>query len=452
MTEPKVCIIGAGCSGLVAAKILHQRGIPFDCFERGSGIGGLWRYNNDSGLSAAYASLHINTSRQKMQYADFPMPKHYPDFPHHSQIIDYFESYVNHFGFRDKITFRTTVEKVVPNPADGYDVTTTTAGTTQTRHYAAVMVANGHHWCPRYPNFPGTFTGQALHSHDYKVPDNMRDRRVLIVGIGNSGCDIACEVSRLAKKTFLSARRGAHIIPKYIFGKPLDRICPSWMWRHLPLGMMQTIFSIALRMARGQLRRFYLPKPDHKILEEHPTISSDLLNLIGHGKIHVKPAIARLAGDKVEFTDGSSERIDVVIFATGYQISFPFLDSNIINTRDNEVNLYRLVVHPDHPGLYFIGLIQPWGAIMPLSELQSEWVADLLEGKTSLPVRDRMRREIEKDREKMFQRYTRSPRHTIQVDFYPYWDALCKERRRPPATEPDILPFTPQQQSRARAA
>ena len=434
----QVCIIGAGSSGIVAAKILHERGIPFDCFEKGSGIGGLWRYPNDSGTSSAYRTLNMNTSRDTMQYSDFPMPEDYPPFPHHSLILDYFESYVDHFGFRDKITFNASVEHVEPRSEGGYDVTVQEAdGERITRHYTTVFVANGHHSKPRWPEFSGSFEGEVMHSHYYEDASGFAGKRVLVVGLGNSSCDIVCETARIAAKTFLSTRRGAHIIPKYMFGLVMDRILPAWCWRYLPFKVLQSLFGLGLFLSRGKVTDYGLPKPGHRVLQEHPTISSDLLNLLGHGDITVKPTIKELRGDRVCFSDDSEEEVDVIVYATGYDISFPFLDDSVLDVSGNEVGLYRNVVHPDHPGLCFIGLVQPWGAIMPLAEAQAEWMVDLVEGKCGLPDREQMQREIERDREKMARRYTKSTRHTIQVDFFPYLDLIRKERkRRPQAVRP----------------
>ena len=430
MPNSKVCVIGAGVSGIVAAKTLHERGVPFDCFEKGSGIGGLWRYNNDNNHSAAYRSLHINTSRKRTEFPDFHMPRHYPDFPHHALMLEYFENYVDHFGFREAITFQATVLAVRTLGPEHYAVTwQDRQGQKHTDHYRAVVVANGHHWSPRHPEFPGRLDAEVMHAHDYRTPDAMHGKRVLVVGIGNSGCDIACEVSRVASQVFLSTRRGAHIIPKYLFGKPLDRFCPPFVWKHAPHWLFKRIFAAALRIARGRQARFGLPSPSHAILEEHPTISSDLLNLVGHGRVAIKPNVASLEGRDVRFDDGSREAIDLMITATGYNIVFPFLDADIIDPVENDVSLYKRIAHPDHAGLYFIGLIQPWGSIMQLVHYQAQWIADVLVGATALPGREAMRREIARRGAKMRKRYTHSARHTIQVDFYEYIDALKREHR-----------------------
>lgn len=426
----RTCVIGAGSSGIACAKVLHDREIPFDCFEKGSGIGGLWRYQNDNGMSNIYRSLHINTSRDWMQFPDYPMPRDYPPFPGHQQILRYFEDYVDHFGFRDRIRFRTGVERVEPAADGTWDVTIREAGgAEETRNYAAVCVANGHHWNPRWPSFPGTFDGRVLHSHDYRTPESFAGQRVLVVGFGNSACDIACEVSRVAETTFMSTRRGAHILPKFLFGLPSDRLLPPVVWRNVPLSVIRIAINSVLWIARGPHWQFGLPNPKHRLFEEHPTISCDVLNYIGHGYLKPKPTIAELLGDKVKFVDGSIEPIDTIIYATGYNITFPFLSQSIIAPVENQVELYKCVVPPQSPGLYFIGLLQPWGPIMPLAHRQSRWVADLIAGAATLPDRQTMMDDIERRRTKMARRYVASPRHTIQVDYYPYLDELDSEQR-----------------------
>jgi len=430
----RVCIIGAGSSGIASCQVLAARGIDLDCFEAGSRIGGNWRYLNDNEMSSAYRSLHINTCRDVMEYAAFPMPKHYPDFPHHSQIVEYFDSYVDHFGLHELITFRTEVTGVVPR--DGrWEVTTRHRDTGQERtgRYGAVLVANGHHWDPRWPEppFPGadTFAGEQTHAHHYKVPGPYAGRQVLVLGIGNSATDIAVETSYVSGRTFLAMRRGAYILPKYYFGQPFDKIVKSPLGR-MPFRVQQVLTTTVLRIAQGRMTSYGLPQPDHRPLEAHPTVSADLLTRLGHGDITVKPNVARLAGDKVEFTDASVERIDAIIYCTGYKITFPFLDPAVVAAADNRIGLYHRVVDPDHPGLYFIGLVQPLGAIMPLAEAQSEWVADLLAGTTTLPSRAAMRREIAAYEQRTAKRYVASKRHTIEVDFRAYLSELRRARRR----------------------
>jgi cation diffusion facilitator CzcD-associated flavoprotein CzcO len=423
----RVCIVGAGSSGIASCQVLKARGLPFDCYEKGSGVGGNWRYENDNGMSSAYESLFINTSRKIMEYATFPMPDHYPDYPHHTQIAKYFDDYVDHFGFREDIRFNTAVTRVEPAPAgDGWNVTLDDGTTTP---YSAVLVANGHHWSPRWPDFPGHFDGEAVHSHYYRTPEGFEGSNVLVLGIGNSATDIAVETSRVSKMTYLAMRRGAWIVPKYLKGVPVDELGTPLTSR-LPIPVQRMLYMRLLKTAQGDMESYGLPKPDHKLVEAHPTISSDLLGRIGHGRIAPKPNVERLEGDRVRFTDGSIEQIDRIVYCTGYKIAFPFLPDGLFDAPENRVPLFRRVVPPDLPGLYFIGLVQPLGAIMPLAEAQSEWVADILEGESSLPDRDRMWNQIHKDDEKMRKRYVRSPRHTIQVDFYPYLRTIARERKR----------------------
>ncbi|HET6166657.1 MAG TPA: NAD(P)-binding domain-containing protein [Marmoricola sp.] len=430
----RVCIVGAGSSGIVAAQVLHARGVDFDCFEVGSEIGGNWRYDNDNRMSSAYESLHINTSRQLMEYAAYPMPDDLPDYPNHRQIAAYFDSFVDHFGFRDRITFRTEVVRVRPVPTGGYDVTVRPiGGEATTAHYDHVIVANGHHWDPRWPEpgFPGadSFPGEQLHAHYYRTPEPLVDKRVLVLGIGNSACDIAVESSRVAVSTDLAMRRGAHIIPKYLLGVPTDRLTDSPLARG-PFRFQQWSMAALLRLTQGKVTDYGLPQPDHAILHAHPTVSQDLLNRLGHGDITVRPNIDRFEGSKVFFTDGSAAEYDVVVYCTGYKVTFPFLDDTVVRAEDNHIDLYHRVVDPDHDGLYFIGLIQPLGAIMPLAEAQAHWVADLVTGVGRLPSRAEMRREIATYDAKLRKRYVASKRHTIEVDFHAYRAEIQKERKR----------------------
>jgi cation diffusion facilitator CzcD-associated flavoprotein CzcO len=430
-----VCIVGAGSSGIAAAQVLHSRGIPFDCFEMGSEVGGNWRYLNDNGMSSAYNSLHINTSRQIMEYKSFPMSDEYPTYPNHRQIAHYFDTYVDHFGFRDQIQFRTEVRRVVPGRKGGWDVTVRSrdAKRSTTKHYEAVLVANGHHWDPRWPEpaFPGadSFTGVQMHSHYYKTFEGFEGKRVLVLGIGNSACDIAVETSKVSARTFLAMRRGAHVVPKYVFGIPTDHLTTSPIARIGYSRAQEAVTSLILRAVRGDVTKYGLPKPDHRIGQAHPTISDEILVRLGHGDITVKPNIERLDGDKVFFTDGSAEQIDIVVYCTGYKITFPFLDHSIVEAQDNDISLFHRVVDPDHPGLYFLGLVQPLGAIMPLAEAQSEWVADLLDGSAVLPSRAEMLREIASYKRALRKRYVASKRHTIQVDFLEHFAELAAERK-----------------------
>ena len=430
----KVGIVGAGSSGIVAAKVMNEHGIDIDVFEKGSGIGGNWRFRNDNGMSASYASLHINTSKDRMAYSDYPMPEDYPDYPHHSQILAYFEDYVDHFGIRDRIQFQTEVQSITRDDDGRWNVAVDGPDGEASHTYDAVLVANGHHWSPRMPEpaFPGTFDGRVLHSHEYETSEGFEGQRVLVVGIGNSAVDIACELSRISDAVFLSTRRSAHILPKYAFGKPIDQLTTPNSSK-APLAIQRRFFDLVLGLSRGPQTSFGVPVPDHHILQAHPTISADLLNLVGHGKIKIKPNIERLAGDSVDFVDGSSEKLDVVIYATGYKIRFPFLAPEVLNPEDNEVELFRHVVHPELAGLYFLGLIQPLGAIMPLAEAQSQWIARLLTGDAALPDSATMYRCIQQDREKTRKRYVTSKRHTIQVDFYPYLRQIQAEMQRRPS-------------------
>ncbi|MDX6671201.1 MAG: hypothetical protein QOI91_1564 [Solirubrobacteraceae bacterium] len=430
---PRVCVIGAGSSGIAGAKALHEHGIPFDVYEKSDQVGGNWVFGNRNGMSSAYRTLHINTSRERMEYSDFPMPKDFPDFPHHTHIAKYFGDYVDHFGLREHIRFETGVQRASRREDGVWEVALESG---ETAEYDAVMVANGHHWDARWPEpaFPGEFSGRQMHAHDYKGPEEFQGKRVVVLGMGNSAMDLAVDASYVAQETYLAARRGAHIVPKYIAGKPIDQ-----PWRHgalakafahprVPWSLRQRLLEKLLVEHVGHVEDYGLPKPDHRIGEAHPTVSGRILDRLAHGAITPKPNIAELRGDRVAFADGTEVEADVVVYCTGYKVTFPFFDEDFISAPDNDLPLFRRVFHPDYPDVFFLALLQPLGATMPIAEAQGQWVADYLRGEYALPGRAEMLQDIERERERMFKRYVRSKRHTMQIDFDQYLWQLGQER------------------------
>ena len=426
---PTACVIGAGSSGIAAVKALAAHGYDVTAYEKSDRVGGNWVWGNTNGMSSAYRSLHINTSRERMEYSDFPMPKSYPDFPHHTHIAKYFDDYVERFGIRDRIRFETGVERAARG-ADGVWEVALEGG--ETHRYDALLVANGHHWDARWPEpaFPGAedFEGVQIHSHDYKGDDPgfFRDKTVVVLGMGNSAMDIAVEASFVASHTYLAARRGAHVMPKYLFGKPIDQIGGS---TRIPFAVRRRILEGMLKLYLGDMERYGLPKPDHRLGDAHPTVSDDILSRMAHGTITAKPTIASLSRHGVRFADGSEVEADVVVYCTGYKVTFPFFDAGFIAAPENDLPLFRRTFHPDIPNLFFIGLLQPLGAIMPIAEVQSAWVADHLAGRYALPSPGALRADIEAERRAMFKRYVASKRHTMQVDYDDWMAATAKERR-----------------------
>ncbi len=426
---PRVAVIGAGSSGITALKGLVERGFDATCFEASDRIGGNWVYENKNGMSACYRDLHINTSRLRMAYSDYPMPEDYPDYPNHEQIAAYFDDYVDHFGLRERIRFERPVEHAARLDDGTWEITTRDG----TERFDALLVANGHHWNPRWPEpaFPGSedFEGIQMHAHSYMNPDFLADKDVVILGMGNSAMDISVEASYVARNVYLAARRGAYIVPKYIFGKPTDQL-GGWVNPRIPFKIRQKSVAALINTYVGDLERFGLPKPDHEFGEAHPTISSRILDRITHGAITIKPNIRRLEGIEVEFDDGTRVHADVVIYCTGYKITFPFFDEDLISAPDNRIDLYRRVFHPEIDNVFFIGLLQPLGAVMPLSEAQGRWVADYLSGDYALPTEAEMRRTMAEDMAAMQRRYVASKRHTIQVDFDDYLFDLDRELKK----------------------
>ena len=427
MFSQRVCIIGAGCSGFTTAKRLRDFGIAYDQFEASDNIGGNWYFKNPNGMSACYQSLHIDTSKYRLAFEDYPVPDDWPDFPHHSQLFDYFNDYVDHFGLRDAIQFNTRVEDARRDDDDIWHVTLSTG---ETRQYDALVVANGHHWDAKIPTEYGDhFDGIQMHSHSYNSPfepHDLRGKNILVVGVGNSAMDIASEVSQrpIANKCFVSARRGVWVLPKYLNGEPADKaVMPAWM----PDKIGRWLGQKAIVRAIGKMENYGLPKPDHKVLTAHPSVSGEFLTRLGCGDISVKPGLRKLDGDGVVFEDGTREAIDTIIWATGYRIRFPFLNQNALAVENNKFPLYHRMIKPGWRNLFFVGLAQPLPTLVNLAEQQSKFIAAVLSGRLELPDDAAMEAQIIKDEQKYLGHYYDSERHTIQIDFNQYVHDLKKQ-------------------------
>ncbi len=425
---PKVCIIGAGSSGIAAAKALSEKRVPFDWFEMGEHFGGNWVMHNSNGVSACYETLEINTSNPRMAFSDFPMPAHYPPYARHDQVAEYFEAYVDHFALRDRVTFNTTVQNVTRADEGRWQVEFSGPEGRQLRDYDAVIVANGHHWDARWPepSYPGDFDGEQIHAHQYHSGEQLAGRDVVVVGAGNSAMDITVEASHRAQSVAWSVRRSEWVLRKFLFGHPLDQVAlPGW----LPWWATNTRLRIGAWLS-GSMTKYGLPKPKHAPGQSHPVQSEQIRKRLDTGKIAVRPGISRLAGDRVVFTDGSESKADLIVWATGYRVSFPFLSTELVDPQANELPLWWRTVHPELPGLFFVGLVQPVGAVMPLAEKQSVWIAEMLTGDYVPPAPSVIRKQMLRAHEANKRQFYDSPRHTMEVDFDRYLWSLDRERKR----------------------
>ncbi|CAN5455862.1 NAD(P)/FAD-dependent oxidoreductase [soil metagenome] len=423
--SPHVCIIGAGCSGITTAKRLAEHGISYDQLELSDDVGGNWYFKNPNGRSAVYESLHIDTSTRRLEFEDFPAPADFPDFPHHTLIHQYFRDYVEHFDLRRSIEFGTGVERAVrrtPEAGGGWEVTLSTG---ETRTYTDLVVANGHHWSPSLPDYPGSFDGVLMHSHAYVNPFEpvaLRGKRVIVVGMGNSAMDIASELSNrwMAETLYVSARRGVWVLPKYRNGVAADKVmAPPDLPKDVALAASRTM----IRELVGSMSGYGLPEPDHEPLSAHPSVSADFLTRAGSGDIHMLPAIERLAGSTVHLVDGSSVEADVIICATGYRMEFPFFDDAATDLHPDDEHRYPLFKRMIKPGvdhLFFLGLAQSSPTIVNLAEQQSKLLAALLTGSYALPSVAEQEQIMVADEAAHLEQYYASPRHTIQIDFGRY--------------------------------
>jgi dimethylaniline monooxygenase (N-oxide forming) len=418
-----VALVGGGVAGIATAKALLERGVPFDAFERSDRLGGVWSSGNPYGVAAAYDTLHLNSSRKMTQWPDLPMPVHYPHYPSAEQVEAYLNAYADHFGVTGRYTFETAVEHAARRPDGGWDVRLSTG---EERRYARLVAANGHHQVPNVPTFPGELAGEVLHAHDYTTREQLRDRDVVVLGLGNSAMDIVAQAAKVGRSATLAARRGYHVLPKFLFGLPIDQYPND---PRVPFAIRRRVLTALLRLGHGTMSSFGLPEPDHALGSSHPTVSHDVFEELRRGTITVKPTIRRFDGDEVEFADGSRTRADLVVLATGYRIEFPFLDPEVLSAPANDIALYRNIFDPRWDDLAVVGLVQTVGSNIRMAHAQAQLVGDWASGRYALPDADRMRTEIAAYTKALRERYVASARHTVQVDHHEYLRTIERERR-----------------------
>jgi len=375
-------VIGAGPAGLAVARNLDIQRIPYIGFEAGPTVGGLW--NIDNPRSTMYGSAHLISSKRMTEFKEFPMDDAVADYPHHREVFRYLKAYAGRFGLEDRFEFNTEVTLVAPvdgAPDQGWEITTRRrdngGGPPVTRRFKGVVMANGTLSEPNRPRFEGRFDGRLMHACDYKGADIFEDRRVLIVGAGNSGCDIAVDAVHRARFVGLSVRRGYHFVPKYIFGRPADTVGGRIK---LPFALKQRIDNIILKWFTGDPTRFGFPAPDHDLYESHPIVNSLVLHHLGHGDITLYQGIARLDGDGVVFRDGTRQVFDLILTATGYKPHYPFIDRRHLNWEGAAPHLYLNAFHPAYDNLFVAGLVEAAGLGWEGRNEQAELIARYIAG------------------------------------------------------------------------
>ena len=424
----RVAVIGAGPSGISAIKNFTDQGFEVTAFERCNGVGGNWRFNDPSGHSSVFETTHIISSKYTSFYEDYPLPESASDYPSHKELLKYFDSYADHFDIKKNIKFGTEVVKCKQSDNDKWTVEWChiESNKKETSNFDALVVCNGHHHEPRYPDYPGEFTGEYLHSHDFKSAKPFAGKKVLVIGGGNSACDVAVETARVAKSISISWRRGYYLIPKFMYGLPTDLYAIKSRW--VPRILRAPFMKYMLERFQGKNEDIGLQKPEQPIFATHPTVNSELYYAVRHGKVTPQKDIQSFNNNKVMFIDGHEEEFDVVIACTGFKIKHSFFDKDFINYENGKVPLLHRMIPADIKNLYFIGLFQPLGCIWPGAELQSKLAAKHLVGdwKPKKSIKDLLAKEMANPDVPQLD----TPRHTITVDDLSFRERLKNELKK----------------------
>jgi cation diffusion facilitator CzcD-associated flavoprotein CzcO len=425
-SERRICVIGAGPCGLTALKNLLQAGCRnVVCYEESSSIGGNWAFTDDPHRASVHESSHTISSRRMASFDDFPMPENYPDFPSHRQMLAYFTDYARAFQLAPHIRLGSHVEQCALGGDGRWTVRVIVNGETSAELFDGLLVCSGHHREAFLPEYPGRFTGKIVHSSTYKRPDPFRGQRVLVVGAGNSAADIAVDVARLASHAALSMREGTYLVPKLMFGRPVDIVYAFWKTK-LPRPLLQSALKLWLRLAVGKWEDYGLQTPADAPLEKPPTVNSSVLEALGRGRLVARRGIKRYDGQTVHFTDGTHEAFDAIIMATGFRSSFPFLSKRVADwDMATTPPLYLKMMHPTIPNLFFIGLFQPVGCIWRLADYQARIAALQISGRLQRPsdIDARIRHEVARPHN----RFDPSPRHAIEVDSHAFRRELLSQ-------------------------
>ena len=415
-SDPRICVLGAGPSGLAMGRRLLEAGLRnFVIYDRQQQIGGNWNEGDPSGHSSAYEGVRSISSTRRMQFPGVPFPPGTEDYPSRRDLLQYLGKFSSRFQLQPYLVLNTqviAVEPVGPRERLQWRVSFSSGGSS---YFDAVCVCNGHHSVPLLPEWHGSYTGRLLHAHDFNTSFGFGDQRILVVGGGNSAADIASDLARRCGHVTLSLRRGYHVLPRHILGLPSDEFHARIHW--IPDALVRRLAPLLFRLAHGKALRKW-PRPDHPLFATHPLIHSELPRKVASGEVELRGAIMRAHGTSVIFRDGTEQAFDTIVACTGYQITFPFLRLRA-GALPPAQKLHLSVFHPEHPSLYFLGLIQPNGSIWPLADLQAQLVAKHLRGSLPMPVRSPAYKA----------KSIASPRHTLEVDFFRYRHALQRALR-----------------------
>ncbi|MEM9460279.1 MAG: NAD(P)/FAD-dependent oxidoreductase [Myxococcota bacterium] len=449
--NPHVCIIGAGPGGLTVGRALKRAGISFEIIERNKSVGGIWDIDNPG--SPMYESAHFISSSQISHFAGWPMPTSYPDYPGHHRILGYIRDFAATEGLMEHVVTSTSVT-YARRHEHGWRVNVLDEYGSRGKDFTHLVCASGTTWEPKRPSWPGEFRGEIYHSSKYRAADALAGKRVLVVGAGNSGCDIACDAAQSAQRAYISMRRGYHFVPKHMLGMPSDQFAART--ECLPLWLQRRLFEVFLRLYNGDLTTIGLARPDHRVLESHPIVNDQLLHYLRHGDIEAHRDIERLDGNTVHFVDGRTVEVDTIVCATGYHTKTPYLEPGTIPDRGGRPDLFLNILSKNDPTLFATGFVESNSGLFKLFDQKAHIIASAISASRNPSEHDRLRQIVENEDPDTSGgvAYVNSARHANYVNIRAYRRALHRlaKKMRWARFEPSALfPSAPEFRPRALA-
>uniref|UniRef100_T2MF32 Flavin-containing monooxygenase n=1 Tax=Hydra vulgaris TaxID=6087 RepID=T2MF32_HYDVU len=431
-----VCVVGAGLSGLAAAKCMLDAGFKVICYDENESVGGKWNKDNNDYIPR---SIITNVPKTSMCFSDFP-PNNYPLFMSAENFYKYLNSYSDHFNLQSVIKFGCSVLKVEPEEAlladTKWKVTIKPkCCPSEVKLFDIVLVCSGFYKKPYIPKkikqVLSEFKGEIIHSRNFKDSSQYKNKRIIVYGLGNTGGDIACDLSNINETTHVSTYRGTVVVPRVLKdGSIFLNKSKLRLLDYIPNFIQRFFFKYLLKKMLSHIYNQDVLGLSSSILSS--VCINDLLCMqILFGKVVIKPEILKTNGRTVFFSNNTFLKdVDTIVLCTGYKRQFSFLSDKVVNIKHNGkfIPLYKNIFYPKfYKSMAFIGMASLNGPYTLMAEMQARYAAQVFKGIIKLPDENKMNADIDKQFQYLKHHYS----DLKEINFIPgsawlYFEDLAK--------------------------